>query len=162
MAKKYKRDMPLPSSNDLFGGPGKGGPGKSPSSMFAAPKMPVQKATVTSSSSKKDRRQATKDYGAQMKALNERKRNLGKATTRGPGLSGDKLKAERAKINSQMADIRKKRSSLTTTGEVVKSKVKRATENMRASTKRGGSCSKAQAKGGSCSAGRNKTLGGKF
>ena len=162
MAKKYNRDIPLKSSDELFGGPGKGGPGKSPSSMFAAPKMPVQKTTVTSSSSKKDRRKATMDYGAQMKALKEQKYNLGKATTRGPGLSGNELKQARAKINSQMADLRKKRSSLTTTGEVVKSKVKRATEKVKGVTKSGGSCKKVTASGGSCSAGRNKTLGGKF
>lgn len=162
MAKKYNRDVPLPSSNDLFGGPGKGGPGKSPSSMFAVPKMPTENEPVTRKSSKKDRRQATKDIGAQMKALNEKKRNLGKATTRGPGLSGDELKSARAEINSQMADLRKKRSSLTTTGEVIQSKVRRTTQKIKASTRRGGSCSKVQAKGGSCSAGRNKTLGGKF
>ena len=154
------------------GGPGKGGPKsgspskKSPSSMFKVAPMPKAKAPVTRKSSPEARRKERKRIGEQMRILSEKKRGLSKSTTRGPGLSGSELKAARAKLNKQLSDLREKKYSLTTNREVIKSKIKRATEKWRGSTTpgagRNGKCTPVQVKSGSCNPKKNKTLGGRF
>lgn len=172
MAKKYNRDMPLPSSDGMFGGPGKGGPGKGksakPSNPFSATNFSFEKPVAPRKetfSENYDTRKVKRDsLNREVRILRDTYTGQNKSTTMsfGKPMSEGEYKKKLKSLHTQIQGTRKGSDKLygyrTKLQQAFRSKRRKGSGSY-------GSCSMtATTKSASCSKARkkNSSVGGKF